>query len=119
ALAQHIGFQVISEISDSGDNGIEGTGRDGTVKQHSRQSFPTIIQHNGEEKYFVDLTDTDLTLVSKLNSYNEHNFRMENKRRVLITIYNDVQEQFLDSSNRNLEIARLKGNDFNLLLGGY
>ncbi|WP_157052516.1 replication-relaxation family protein [Ornithinibacillus contaminans] len=117
ALAEHIGFHVISDISESGDNGIGDTGRNGTVKQPTRQSFPTIIRHNGEEKYFVDLTDTDLTLVSKINNYNEHSFKLENNRKVLVTTFNDKQKEVLNLYNQNIELLQFKAEDyFNELL---
>jgi Replication-relaxation len=116
ALARHIGFEVISDISESADNGIEGTGRNGTVRQHSRQSFPTIIRHKGEEKYFVDLTDTNLTLVSKINSYNQHDYILENKRKVIVTIFDEQQKEILNLDNPNIELLLLNANDYNKLM---
>lgn len=116
ALAGHIGFKVISDVSESSDNEIGGTGRNGTVKLHSRQSFPTIIRHNGEEKYFVDLTDTNLTLVSKINSYSEHDYNLEGKKKILVTIYNHQQESVLDLNNPRIEMFRLSGSDYSELM---
>ncbi|GEN46751.1 replication-relaxation family protein [Alkalibacillus haloalkaliphilus] len=48
------------------------------------QSFPYLIRHNGQEKYLVDMSFSDLSLSHKVNAYVESEYRWE-KRPLFIT----------------------------------
>ena len=72
ALANHLGFDVISE---------------GITENETRQSFPTLIKYKGEEMYFIDLLDSDITQIRHIQNYSNHDFQWE-KRKLLMTNYN-------------------------------
>ncbi|WP_411954760.1 hypothetical protein ACKXGF_02765 [Alkalibacillus sp. S2W] len=68
-LGKHINFEVVSTEKEGGS---------------AKQSFPYLIRHNGEEKYFVDMSFTDLSQLHKLEAYARSNYRWE-KKRVLVS----------------------------------
>lgn len=72
ALANHLGFEVISKS---------------TLNHETRQSFPTIVKYKGEEMYFVDTLDSDITQIRHIQNYSDHDFQWEN-RKLLMTSYN-------------------------------
>lgn len=48
----------------------------------NRQSFPIIIEHNGKEWYFVDLTDSDLKKYRDIEVYSKSNSSRNWEKRV-------------------------------------
>ncbi len=67
-MADHFGFEIAS-----------------MEKTEKRQTFDTIIKYKGKEMYLVDLTDTNITTIHAINSYNERAYDWENRRRLLIS----------------------------------
>lgn len=70
ALANHLDFEIISE----------------DPVGESRQSFPTVVRYKEEERYFIDLLDSDLTQIWRIQNYSEADYQWE-QRKLLITDY--------------------------------
>mgnify|MGYP000987239286 CR=1 FL=1 len=95
ALATYYNFEVISDKPSEG-----------------RQSFETIIRYKGEEMYFVDLTDTDITKIRAINSYTEHHYNEENKRKILVANFLKSQWDLVKDKEKYLERLVITKNDF-------
>lgn len=56
-------------------------------KEGERQSFPVIIEHKGEEKYLIDLTDSDTNKLNDIELYTGTNsgYRWEKRKVLAIT----------------------------------
>lgn len=80
ALSKYFGFEIIT-----------------MGKTESRQSFDTIIRYKGEEMYFVDITDTDLTEIHHINLYNQRNYEWEKRRKILVTSFLEQQRALINS----------------------
>jgi hypothetical protein len=100
ALASYYKFEIISE-----------------QKTENRQSFDTIIRYKGEEMYFVDLTDTDLTKIRAIKSYTQHHYNEENKRKILVANFLKSQWDLIREREKFLERLVITKNDFNHLFG--
>ncbi|MBA2176813.1 replication-relaxation family protein [Halobacillus locisalis] len=69
ALSAVFGFRIIS--TEVGEN-------------TTHQSFPILIEYKGEEMYLADMTFSDLSMASKINTYMDAGYRWE-KKRLFIT----------------------------------
>lgn len=76
ALANHLDFEVISET---------------LAENETRQSFPTVVKYKGEEMYFVDLLDSDITQIRHIQNYSNHDHQWE-QRKLLVTSYNFLKD---------------------------
>jgi hypothetical protein len=81
----------------------------------SRKSFDVLIRYKGEEMYFVDLVDTDLTKIRAIQSYTEHRYNEENKRRILVTTFLKSQWDLIKNKEKYLERLIISKQDFDEL----
>ncbi|MEC1158693.1 replication-relaxation family protein [Cytobacillus horneckiae] len=98
ALAKHFNFEILNTQLDE------------------RQSFNILVKYKGEEMYFVDLTDTDLTKARAINSYSEHRFNLENRRKILVATFLKTQYDLIQSRYSYIEELLITKKDFNALL---
>lgn len=95
ALSAYYGFEVIKDR-----------------QSDKRQSFNTIIRYKGEEMYFVDLTDTDLTKIRAINTYTEHHYKQEDNRKILVANFLKSQWDLIKDKEKYLERLVITKDDF-------
>lgn len=63
---------------------------------HSKYSgLNCIVNHNGEEKYFVNLIDNDLRKVFDIQQYRKEDYEMDG-RKVLVYVIGDMKEEIYE-----------------------
>ncbi|MBB6447867.1 hypothetical protein [Bacillus benzoevorans] len=63
------------------------------IEENRRQSFPIIIEHQGEEMYFVDLTDADLNKYNDVIIYNESLSSRQWERRKVVVVTLQIENK--------------------------
>lgn len=74
-----------------------------SIPEGVRQSFPIIIEHQGKEYYFVDVTDSDLNKYNALEVYSKSNSSRNWEKREVIAVTLSVQ------SIANEQLDKLNG----------
>lgn len=96
-LLNYFGFEIISDRNERNNNGNIGVTRGSGASSITlaRQTFDTIVRYKGEEMYFADLTESDLTLLQEINAYNENDYLRENNRKLLVITLSVFQQEWL------------------------
>lgn len=55
-----------------------------------------IVEHNGEEKFFVNLIDTDLKKISDINLYHVEDYEKDGRKVLVLTHIRDIHERYLN-----------------------
>lgn len=95
ALAAYFKFEIINERT-----------------LEKRQSFDILVRYKGEEMYFVDLIDTDLTKIRAIQTYTEHRYNEENKRKILVATFLKSQWDLIKDKEAYLERLIISKQDF-------
>lgn len=68
----------------------------GSKKQYD--GLERVVRHNGEEKYLVNLLDTDLVKVYNIKQYRKEMYELDGRKVLLVTTPNtrDMHEQLLE-----------------------
>lgn len=71
--------------------------------------FPIIIRYQGQEMYLADLTQSDLTTAWKLNYYDEHEWKRNQNRPVMVFYFTEKQINIV--KNKSDYIINVEIND--------
>lgn len=97
-LPYRFGIQYLKAISIDNDL-VKFFTRYGSVTPiQNRTPFKWLIRHNGDEKYLVNLLDTDLMKIHDLKRYLTHQYQEDGHRVLIMTHMRDKHEELLDGA---------------------
>ena len=59
----------------------------------THKGLTTIVQHDGESKYLVNLLDSDLIKIQDIHSYRKEQYRLDGKRILIVTTNGLINQQ--------------------------